>query len=398
MFRVATLNAYEKVINTLQKRQQNLVEAQQQLTSGKRVLHASDDPVAAARAERARALLQRSDANQRAVDASKNSMTLTESALGDAGELLQQARELVVAAGNASYSDAQRQDVAKQLAEIRKQLMSVANRGNGAGGFVFSGQGTSQPPFLDAPGGVAYTGTGGQVEVASDEQLPLTFDGRQVWMGARTGNGVFETRNLGSDSAWIDAGRVTDPAQLTGSTYSVSFSVVGGVTTYSVFQDGNPTALSGQPYTSGQAISIDGMSFAVSGDPADADSFEIVPSSVGLSVFDALDQVVNALKTPNQTATQVTQVVQTGLRDVDQSLGQLQSSRSLAGETLNRIEGVQARVSDLKLFAKTTESDAEDLDETQAISDFANQQTGYQVALQTYATLQKMSLFQYINS
>ena len=397
MFRITTLNAYNKVIDTLQSRQQDLVEAQEKLTTGKRVLHASDDPVAAARAERARALQQRSDANQRAVDASKNAMTLTESALGDAGELLQQARELVVAAGNASYSDAQRQDVAKQIAEIRKQLMSVANRGNGAGGFVFSGQGTSQPPFLDAPGGMRYTGSGGQVEVASDETLPLTFDGRQVWMGARTGNGVFETRNLGSSAAWIDAGRVTDPSAITGSTYSLSFNTVGGVKSYTLLQDGNPTAFTDVPFTSGQAIEIDGMAFTVTGEPADGDQFEIAPSTSDLSVFDALDQVVNSLKTGGSTPTQVAQAVQSGLRDIDQGLGQLQSSRSLAGETLNRIEGVQSRVTDLKLFAQTTESDATDLDETQAISDFANQQTGYQVALQTYASLQKMSLFQFIN-
>jgi flagellar hook-associated protein 3 FlgL len=32
-----------------------------------------------------------------------------------------------------------------------------------------------------------------------------------------------------------------------------------------------------------------------------------------------------------------------------------------------------------------------------AISEFQNQQTGYQAAMQTYASVQKMSLFQYIN-
>lgn len=398
MLRTTSLTSYDSVVKTLQDRQSELVRAQQQLTSGKRVLVASDDPVAAARAERARALEQRADSTQRAVDASKNSMTLTESALGQGGELLQQIREMVVAAGNASYSDAQRRDVANQIAELRKQLLSVANRGDGAGGYVFSGQGTSQPPFLDGVGGVSYTGTGGQVEVASDEPLPLTFDGRSVWMGARTGNGVFETRNVDSKTAWIDAGRVTAPDQITGSSYSIEFTVSGGTTSYAVLQDGVPTAITAAPYTSGQAIEFDGMSFSITGEPADGDSFEIAPATPDLSVFDALDSLVAQLKTPNRTPTEVAQAVQTGLRDIDQSLGQIQSSRSLAGETLNRIEGVQSRVSDLKLFAQTTESDAVDLDETQAISDFQNKQTGYQVALQTYASLQKMSFFQYIGA
>jgi flagellar hook-associated protein 3 FlgL len=35
---------------------------------------------------------------------------------------------------------------------------------------------------------------------------------------------------------------------------------------------------------------------------------------------------------------------------------------------------------------------------TQAISDFQTKQTGYQAALQTYASMQKLSLFTYIQA
>jgi flagellar hook-associated protein 3 FlgL len=55
-------------------------------------------------------------------------------------------------------------------------------------------------------------------------------------------------------------------------------------------------------------------------------------------------------------------------------------------------------VTDLKNYAESTRSDAEDLDMVQAISDFQNQQTNYSAALQTYASLQKMSLFDYIKA
>jgi flagellar hook-associated protein 3 FlgL len=398
MFRIATFSAYSQVLSTLQQRQQDLVSSQEQLTSGKRVLHASDDPVAAARAERARALEQRTTSDTRASDASKNSMTLTESALGDAGDLLQQARDMVVSAGNASYSDSQRQDVANQLAAIRTQLLSVANRGDGAGGYVFSGQGTSQAPFADAPGGVQYNGTGGQVQVATGEPLPLTLDGQAVWMSARSGNGVFQTANVNSKTAWIDAGSVSDPSQITGANYQVSFTSSGGNTTYSITKDGQPTAVTNASFASGKAISIDGMSFSITGAPADGDVFSVGPSQPDQSVFGALDKVISALKTTGLTESQVTQAVQTGLGDIDAVSGHVQSARSYAGETLNRIDGVQSRLTDLKLYAQTTQSDAEDLDEAQAISAFQNKQTGYQVALQTYASLQKMSLFQYIGN
>lgn len=397
MIRITTANAFNSSIENLQQRQRSLDMAQTQLTSGKRVLNASDDPTSAARAERARALIQRADASQRAIDASRNSMKLTEAALGDGVSLVQQARELVVAAGNASYSDAERRDVANQLAEIRKQLMGVANRGDGTGGFVFSGQGSSQPPFLDRPGGVGYVGVGGAVKVATDEPLPLTLDGQQVWLSAPSGNGVFTTApSAGSGDAWIDAGRVTNPSAITGSSYEVQFSVNAGVTTYSVIRDGVTASISGADFKSGQAIELDGMAFTLSGSPKDGDTFSITPSGPDQSVFDAIDKVVNELKTPLRTSAQVTQTIQSGLRDLDTCANQLQSARSMTGEVLNRVDGVETRVGDLKLFGETTRSDAEDLDMIQAISNFQNQQTGYQAAMQSYAAVQRLSLFDYI--
>ncbi|MFO1336625.1 MAG: flagellar hook-associated protein FlgL [Burkholderiaceae bacterium] len=398
MLRTSTLNAFSTSLTNLQRRQNDLVDSNARLTSGLRVMHASDDPTAAARAERARALIQRASSTQRGVDASRTAMQLTESALGDAGELLQQARELITAAGNGSYSDAERADVANQIAEIRKQLMGVANRADGSGGYVFSGQGSGRPPFLDRPGGVDYVGSGGSVRVASDEPLPLTLDGGQVWLSSTTGNGVFETRSVNSTGAWIDAGRVTAPDQITGATYSINFSVVNGATTYSILKDGQATGVTNAAYVTGQAIEIDGMAVTVNGSPADGDSFEMAPATADLSVFDALDRVVNELKTPLRTTAQITQTVQNGLRDMDSVSDHLQSARSMTGEVLNRIDGVDGRLDDLKLFGESTRSDAEDLDMAQAISDFQNQQTGYQAALQTYSSMQRMSLFDYIKT
>jgi flagellar hook-associated protein 3 FlgL len=95
--RLSTANAYDSSLDTLTRRQAELNQAQTQISSLKRVNRASDDPAAAARAERALAALQRTQASQRAIDASRNATTQTESALGDATDLLQQAREALVA-------------------------------------------------------------------------------------------------------------------------------------------------------------------------------------------------------------------------------------------------------------------------------------------------------------
>ncbi|NKI93077.1 flagellar hook-associated protein FlgL [Rhizobacter sp. SG703] len=396
--RISTANSYDASLQQLMTRQDNLSAAQEQLTTGKRVNRASDDPAAAARAERALAAENRAVAGQRAVDASKNAMTLTESALGDATDLLQQVRETLIAAGNATYTDAERKGLADKIGELRKQLVAVANRADGAGTYLFGGQGSGQAPFLDAAGGVVYRGGTGEAVVASSETLPITTNGDQIWMQSRSGNGVFDANAVtATGTAWIDSGHVTNPSALTGSTYSIQFSVVAGATTYSILQDGAPTAQVGMPFKPGQAIEIDGMAATIAGNPADLDEFTLTPSTSSQTVFDTLDKAIADLKTPLRSGTQIAQSNADNLANLDQVMATLSGARTRVGETLNRIDGVTGRLDSLKLSSKTARSDAEDLDMTSAISDFANQQTGYDASLKAYTMVQKLSLFNYLN-
>lgn len=397
--RISTAGSYAIGISTLQKRQEELTEAQERLTSGKRVMRASDDPTAAARAERALAIQTRSEADQRAVDASRSAMTLVESALGDAIGLMQTAREALVAAGNGSYSAAERRTLADQLSGLRQQLLGVANRDDGAGAPLFAGQGSPSTPFLDGPTGVVFVGTSGEIKAADGQPLPLAFDGGAVWMSAARGNGVFETRAVNTaGTGWIDSGRVSNPAALAGGTYTIAFAVSGGATTYSIFRDGAPTAVANQPYQSGSEIQIDGMSAKVSGSPADGDTFELATSTPDLSVFESLDRAIAGLKDPAGSQADVRQAVTFGLRDVDATMARVQAARSRAGDALNHIDGATDRLAATKLTAQTDRSAAEDLDLVQALSEFQSQQTGYEAALKTYANVQRLSLFQYIGS
>ena len=396
--RISTANGFNTAIDSLMERQGSLGETQMQMTTGKRVNRASDDPAAAARSERAQASQARTVATQRAVDASDTAMTLTEGALGDADKLMQEAREALVAAGNATYSDTERAGVADKLSGLRQQLVAVANRSDGAGNYLFGGQSSTEAPFSDAPGGVQFQGSAGASQSASGNALPLSLDGSSAWMTARTGNGVFATSaTTATGSAWIDAGKVTNPALLTGSTYSVQFSISAGVTTYSVLKDGAATAQTNLAFTPGQSIQVDGMSAAISGAPANGDAFGLTPATSTLTVFDTLDKAIAALKTPGRNGTQIQQSNATALTNVDSVMGQLSSARSAVGATMNRIDSVTDRLSALKLSSKTEQSNAEDVDMTEAISDFSNKQTGYDAALKAYSMVQRLSLFNYLN-
>jgi flagellar hook-associated protein 3 FlgL len=414
MTRITSRQAFEGGIEQLQQRQRALAHAQQQLTSGKRVERASDDPAAAARAERALAAIGRSAADTRALEASRNILTQTESVLGDAGDVLQQAREALVAAGNASYGDSERGALADQIAALRTQLFSLANRTDGSGAHLFGGQGSAEPPFVDEAGGVAWRATAGERVAALDEALPLSTDGRAAWLGARTGNGLFETRPVmaapAQAQAWIDAGRVVDPAAFFAASsppavadpaaldWRIEFAGAPGAVTYSVLKDGAATALANVPYTSGQAIAFDGLSVAVNGSPQAGDAFELRPSTATQSVFDTLDRVVAELRTPQRSSSAVAQGVQRALTEIDSSSDALSALRSRVGQVLQRADAVEGRLEDQTLAAQTEKSNAEDLDMVAAIAEFQTQSTGYDAALKAYASVQRLSLFDYVKT
>lgn len=194
--RINTATQFEQSILNLQKRQRDLLTVQDKLTSGKRVSMASDDPTAAAVAERALATQMRIDVSQRALQASRNVVLQTESALGDANDLLQRFRELTVQLGNGTYGASDRNAMTNELVGIREQLLQVANRSDGAGNYLFSGQGSTQQPFSEAlVGGVSqvvYQGTTGYLQSATTEGLPISVDGYSAWMLSREGSNTVE--------------------------------------------------------------------------------------------------------------------------------------------------------------------------------------------------------------
>jgi flagellar hook-associated protein 3 FlgL len=149
-------------------------------------------------------------------------------------------------------------------------------------------------------------------------------------------------------------------------------------------------------YQAGKVIEIDGMALTVQGTPSNGDRFEMQPASRDLSVFDALDRAVADLITPNRSAAQRTQTVQTALRDLDAGMSSLVGERARLGEVLNRTDAVEGRIADAKLLAQTERSAAEDIDMVEAVSDFSTRQTSYDAALKAYSMVQKLSLFDYL--
>ena len=391
-------NFLDRSLELIQQRQVAVQQAQERLVSGKRVTRPSDDPTAAARLERALSEEVRLQASQRSLDASRGVMKLAEQTVGEAGDLMQRARELMVEAGNATYSDSERKTLADRIRGVREDLLRLANRGDGVGAFLFGGQGAGSAPFVDAPGGVQFRSLPGQVTAQPGDPLPMTVDGAAAFLTSPTGNGVFVTAPASGNGpgAWINSGRVVDPAAVTGADYSIVFSTTASGTSYEILKDGTALPGGAQSYRAGQAITFDGMAVTVQGVPASGDAFTVKPSTRSSSVFDTLDRAARELGTPGRSGAQVAQSVDSGLTGLDASLNTLLGVRSQLGSVLDRTDSLEQHLSGLQEQVDVQKADANDIDLAKAVSDLQSVQTGYDAALKAYSMVQRMSLFDYL--
>ncbi|QCB46789.1 flagellar hook-associated protein FlgL [Hydrogenophaga sp. PAMC20947] len=403
--RVATANSYDNTIGNLSKRQSDLVDQQNRISTGKRVLKASDDPVSAVMSEAVQNRYARVESDKRALASSRASLTQAESALGEANELIQDVRTLLVSAGNGSYSDRERADIALQIEGLRERLLGVANQRDSSGRTLFGGLGGSQTPFVEVygpsgGGDVRFDGQRGQ-EATGNNTLPQSLDGEAIWMQVPKGNGTFAV-DLGAGntgSVRTDSGKVTSPTALTGQNYNLTFADVGGVMQFSVTNTttGAPVAgMIGVPYVAGSAIEFDGMSLVVSGAPQDLDSIAVATPTSPTDIFKVMQNAIDALRSTGNGASR-THVIDRAMGEIDASLDRNSQARSQTGAWLNRADATEALLTGRAVAHKTEQSNLEDLDMIQGISDFQNKQTALEVALQSYAKIQNLSLFQYIS-
>ncbi|HVL56967.1 MAG TPA: hypothetical protein VM491_10705 [Burkholderiaceae bacterium] len=175
--RIGTQYAHQQAIDTIAQQQAKQLQTQQQLASGRRIASPSDDPHAAAESEKMRSRVARIEAEQRAVTLARQLLGASEAAVADGTAMLQSARDTLLAAANPTLGSADRAHLAVQLRQTRESLLAIANRGDGAGGFVFGGQGTSAAPFDASGDEVAYRPQPGTQSLGSEQPATVGFDG-----------------------------------------------------------------------------------------------------------------------------------------------------------------------------------------------------------------------------
>ncbi|MBO1250784.1 flagellar hook-associated protein FlgL [Comamonas denitrificans] len=402
--RLGTANMYDRTINNINRQQNELASQMEHTSAGMRVIRPSDDPVAAAQAERARNRLERIASDQRGLDAQKATIEYAESTLGEINDALQEFRSLLVQAGNGAYNQVQRDTLVEQLTSLREQISKYANRTDSNGLPLFRGLDTKTGlPFPNDEEGIqSGQPNSGEFHIAN------SLNGELAFFSGKTGNGVLEiepyshaagTPNQGK--AHADIGVIKDPAVAAAVTtpIEITFQDNAGVLEYTT--DGGATW---SPYKEGAAISVAGMDVVIKGQPVAGDGFTIKPSTT-ISTFEALDRAIAAVRdnaNPDGSTAfgTLSHGITKSLSELDIALNRVSTVRGLAGDLLNQAERMgntllarEEQVEAQRVAAEQYDSEGM----VRAISQMQTQQTAVSAALQSYASIQKLSLLNYIS-
>jgi len=233
--RISTQTFYQRSTNSILEKQASTSNLNVHLSEGKRVIHASDDPVAAASIQRLKQSIAVNTQYLKNIDVADAVNAQEESTLGQAVNIMQRFRELLVSAGDGIYSAENLDTVAQELEQLREELIGIGNTRDHNSEFIFSGYEIDTKPFqVNEFGTVEYYGDKGvrQLQVGSGVDVPINDSGFELFMNLTTGNGSFNS-NIGAantGSGVIEQGVVFDSniaANFTGEEYSIQFTDPG---------------------------------------------------------------------------------------------------------------------------------------------------------------------------
>src|ERR1043165_4652722 len=174
-----------------------LFQVQNQLATGRAITRFSDDAVKAAAISILSARLDRADQRKRNLDAADSSLSTLDQALGDASDLVLQAKAIASDQVGTGSTPEERHSQAQVVDSLIQTLFGISNRQSVAGS-IFRGTVTGSAAIQSMLGGYRYMGRGNGLTTDLDlgSPVPITLGGSP----------------LGSTSSRVQSSADFDPA------------------------------------------------------------------------------------------------------------------------------------------------------------------------------------------
>lgn len=182
MSRVTENSAVHSINYAVGKTKGRLEDLQLKGSTLKRISKPSDDPIGNVELLAIRS--QNIDANQyiRNVNFAQTQLSYAENVLEEITDLLSKAKELAIGQASSIYAPEIREGVAKEIHQIRQQVLSLSNKRIG-NRYLFSGQKVLTRPF-DQDGNYYGDKNKMNVEVNKDVFIPINLHGNEIFFSS----------------------------------------------------------------------------------------------------------------------------------------------------------------------------------------------------------------------
>ncbi len=404
--RISTKYLNEQGINAIRAFQDAVGATQSRIALGRDILDASDDPAGSARLVEVSYQIGATRQFNKAITLAGGRLALEETTLNGAGNILQRARELAVYGGNDSLGPADRQALAREIRELRGQLLQQANAKDGNNEYLFGGYKSGTAPFSDnGDGSVSYNGDNGQrlLQVGPTRNVAVSDSGDEVFRRIRTGNGSFVTAAAGNRGGGvIRVGSVVDAVayatpQL--ESYTIKFTAPDK---YDVIGSVSGAIVSGANFAPGQALKFRGMEITLDGqphgDPATGDTFSVAPAPYQ-DMFTTLERLAGALESPLSAPADSARLqagLGQGIAGIDLALEKISEMRGKIGARMNALDQQADVNGEFDLRMQQIAKDIDGFDYAEAASDLSSQLLALSAAQQSFVKIQNLSLFNYM--
>ena len=399
MTRISSVQQFQQGIDNILRQQERLNETQTQLATGKKINKPSDDPSAATQLVKLSGLKSNTQQYGRNIDAARNQLELQESVLSNVSNVLQRVRELVVQANNATQSNESRAAIADELYNRIDELLQYANTKDPDGEYIFSGFNARTPAYVKSGDGYMYQGDQGEryLQVSEDTQIAVRNSGEDIFRGALNGDGRFilVTPEANQGNALV---KMSSTSSATLDDYTLTFSAEEDSALTYVVADSEGNSLTSDTYESGRAISFQGVTMEISGDPEAGDQYEVQKSTrrdIFLSIREIADALASENLRPKDYAKETNDLSQ-ALQTIDQAMTKTQSNRTTIGNRLQLLDNREEENAAIFVRLEKQISEIQDLDFAEAVSNLNIQSTALQAAQQSYVRIQGLSLFNFL--
>ncbi len=414
--RISTSQIFQSGLNGILDAQSKTFDLQGQISSGKRVATPGDDPVAASQITAVNNQLALLEQYQKNSDTAESRLQLEEDTLTTITTALDRVRELAIQAGDGALAQSDRTAIAVEIEQRLDQLLGLVNTRDLNNQYLFSGFQSGTIPFAAASGGgFSYAGDEGQLFIQISESLDVAVSdsGKQIFVDVDEPVNFSTTLNAGNTgSAGVSSQAVISQAEFNAfhpEDATITFSVAGGVTSYTVTQVSNGAVLDGGepvapllnvPYVPGEPIEFNGIHVTVADAPDDGDSIDIASDPATkldmLSMVQKLQQGLESLGDGPADNLRLVELIADTVIGIDNVLGNVSGAQADIGARLNTIDGIRDLLADRELISRDVLSQLEDLDYAEALSNLTQQSFILEAAQQSFVRVSALTLFNFI--